>query len=72
MLRILKETPVPVVPMALSGLWDSMFSRKYGALWNRWPRRFWPKITLNVGAADRTGAGDARELAATRRGAARR
>ena len=30
MMRILKETPVPVVPMALSGLWDSMFSRKYG------------------------------------------
>src|SRR5262249_17703201 len=26
MLRILKETPVPVVPLALSGLWDSMFS----------------------------------------------
>ena len=31
MMRILKETPVPVVPMALSGLWDSMFSRKYKA-----------------------------------------
>ena len=24
MLRILKETPVPVVPLSLSGLWDSM------------------------------------------------
>jgi len=50
MMRILKETPVPVVPMALSGLWDSMFSRKYPAVWKRWPRRFWPKITLRVGA----------------------
>jgi 1-acyl-sn-glycerol-3-phosphate acyltransferase len=50
MMRILKETPVPVVPMALTGLWDSMFSRKYGALWKRWPRRFWPKIGLRVGA----------------------
>jgi 1-acyl-sn-glycerol-3-phosphate acyltransferase len=30
MMRILKETPVPVVPLALTGLWDSMFSRKYG------------------------------------------
>jgi 1-acyl-sn-glycerol-3-phosphate acyltransferase len=49
MMRILKETPVPVVPMALTGLWDSMFSRKYGALWKRWPRRFWPKIGLRVG-----------------------
>jgi 1-acyl-sn-glycerol-3-phosphate acyltransferase len=49
MMRILKETPVPVVPMALTGLWDSMFSRKYGAVWKRWPRRFWPKIGLRVG-----------------------
>lgn len=49
MMRILKETPVPVVPMAVSGLWDSMFSRKYQAVWKRWPRRFLPKITLTVG-----------------------
>jgi 1-acyl-sn-glycerol-3-phosphate acyltransferase len=49
MMRILKETPVPVVPMALSGLWDSMFSRKYKQVWKRLPRRFWPKITLAVG-----------------------
>jgi 1-acyl-sn-glycerol-3-phosphate acyltransferase len=51
MMRILKETPVPVVPLALSGLWDSMFSRKYGAPWKRWPRRFWPKISLRAAAA---------------------
>ena len=50
MMRILKETPVPVVPMAVSGLWDSMFSRKYKAVWQRWPRRFLAKITLKVGA----------------------
>jgi len=50
MLRILKETPVPVVPMALSGLWDSMFSRKFKSPWQRWPRRFWARITLRVGA----------------------
>jgi 1-acyl-sn-glycerol-3-phosphate acyltransferase len=49
MMRILKETPVPVIPLALSGLWDSMFSRKYPALWQRWPRRFWPKISLSAG-----------------------
>ena len=51
MMRILKETPVPVVPLALSGLWDSMFSRKYPAIWQRWPRRFWPKISLRAGPA---------------------
>lgn len=49
MLRILRDTPVQVVPMALTGLWDSMFSRKYPSLWQRWPRRFWPKIGLRVG-----------------------
>jgi 1-acyl-sn-glycerol-3-phosphate acyltransferase len=50
MMRILHETPVPVVPLALSGLWDSMFSRKYPRLWQRWPRRFWPKIALSIGS----------------------
>lgn len=50
MMRILEETPVPVVPMALTGLWDSMFSRKYPTLWQRRPRRLWPKIGLRVGA----------------------
>jgi 1-acyl-sn-glycerol-3-phosphate acyltransferase len=49
MLRILKETPVKVVPMALTGLWDSMFSRKYPSIWQRWPRRIWAKIGLRVG-----------------------
>jgi len=50
MMRILQETPVQVIPMALTGLWDSMFSRKYPKVWQRWPRRFWPKIGLIVGA----------------------
>ena len=48
-LRILEATPVPVIPMALTGLWDSIFSRKYPKLWQRWPRRFWAKIGLNIG-----------------------
>ncbi|MET0986815.1 MAG: MFS transporter [Steroidobacteraceae bacterium] len=51
MLRILKDTPVPVVPLALSGLWDSMFSRKYREVWRRWPRRFWAKLRLTAGDA---------------------
>lgn len=50
MMRILKETSVPVVPLALTGLWDSMFSRKYKAVWKRVPRRFWPKIGLAAGS----------------------
>jgi hypothetical protein len=37
--RILEETPVPVVPMALQGLWGSFFSRKGGAAMTRPFRR---------------------------------
>ncbi|MDX5003258.1 hypothetical protein SHY51_09940, partial [Streptococcus suis] len=62
MLRILKDTPVPIVPMALTGLWDSMFSRKYPALWQRWPRRFWPRIELRVGAPIDPANADVAEL----------
>ena len=29
--RIVSETPVPVIPMALRGLWGSFYSRRYGA-----------------------------------------
>ena len=74
MMRILKETPVPVVPMALTGLWDSMFSRKYGAVWKRWPRRFWPRIGLVVGAPippERADLQSLRKAVVELRGAAR-
>ncbi len=37
--RILAETPVPVVPMALRGLWGSFFSRKDGSAMRRPFRR---------------------------------
>jgi hypothetical protein len=50
MMRILKETPVPVVPLALSGLWHSMFSRKEKSLWRRRPHGIWRKIALRAGA----------------------
>jgi 1-acyl-sn-glycerol-3-phosphate acyltransferase len=48
-LRILAETPVPVVPAAVSGLWGSMFSRQRKELWRRWPRRFLSRIDVRVG-----------------------
>jgi 1-acyl-sn-glycerol-3-phosphate acyltransferase len=48
--RILKETPVPVVPMALQGLWGSFFSRKDGAAMMKWPKRLFSKISLRAGA----------------------
>lgn len=49
-LRILKETPVPVVPAGVSGLWGSMFSRRHRQVWRRWPRRFLTRIEVRVGA----------------------
>jgi 1-acyl-sn-glycerol-3-phosphate acyltransferase len=49
MTRIITETPVPVVPMALSGLWTSMFSRAEKAIWRRLPRKLFSKITVSAG-----------------------
>ncbi len=47
--RIIAETPVPVVPMALSNLWGSMFSRYDKSLIKRRPRKLWAKVELIVG-----------------------
>jgi 1-acyl-sn-glycerol-3-phosphate acyltransferase len=49
--RIVSETPVPVIPMAISGLWGSMFSRRAPKLWQRLPRKLWHRVVVNVGAA---------------------
>ncbi len=50
--RIVTRTPVPVIPMALRGLWGSFFSRKGGAAMSR-PSLLRPfrKIALQVGPA---------------------
>ena len=46
MVRILERTPVPVIPMALSGLWRSIFSRNR----NKWKvATLFPAISLTVG-----------------------
>jgi 1-acyl-sn-glycerol-3-phosphate acyltransferase len=49
--RILEATPVPVIPIALRGLWGSFFSRKDGAAMTK-PWRFVPfrRIALVTGA----------------------
>ena len=49
--RILSETPVPVIPMALRGLWGSFFSRKGGPAFSK-PARLlgvFRKIALVAG-----------------------
>ena len=47
--RILDETPVPVIPMALRGLWGSFFSHKDRPALTQLPKRFWSKIDMVVG-----------------------
>lgn len=59
--RILARRPVPVVPMALRGLWGSVFSRRDSRLGRaRLPRRFRARIELVAGepvaAADASAA----------------
>lgn len=47
--RIIQTTPVPVIPMALDGLWGSFFSKKYGKPMSKPFRRFWSRISLSIG-----------------------
>ncbi len=47
--QIIATDPVPVIPMALKGLWGSFFSHKDGSALTKAPRRFWSKVDLVVG-----------------------
>lgn len=47
--KILQRTPVPVIPMALRGLWGSFFSHKDGQAFSTLPKRFWSKICVVAG-----------------------
>lgn len=49
--RIIGETPVPVIPMALEGLWGSFFSHKDGHALTTRPKRFWSKVNIMAGDA---------------------
>lgn len=44
--RILKRTPVPVVPMALQGLWGTWFSRKGGRAMKGFPRNWLKRVNV--------------------------
>ena len=46
--RIVERTPVPVIPMALRGLWGSVFSRHTDA---RWPRPLRKGVTSRLSLA---------------------
>ena len=49
--KILERRPVPVIPMALRGLWGSFFSHRDGkAAMTQLPNRFWSRIEVVVTA----------------------
>ena len=48
--RIIERTPVPVIPMALRGLWGSFFSR-WGGVAMRYPRGVFSNIALVIDPA---------------------
>lgn len=49
--QILARRPVPVVALALRGMWGSFFSRRDSAMKHmRLPRRFWSRIEVVAGA----------------------
>ena len=66
--RILQETPVPVVPMALRGLWGSFFSHDGGIFRN--PKRFWSRVEIVAGdqVGPKSSAGELREKVSVLRG----
>ena len=69
--RILQRNPVPVIPLALQGLWGSFFSRAGGHAMRRWPRGPWSRIGLVIGAPlppAQVTAADLRERVAALRG----
>ncbi|SEO48195.1 MFS transporter [Aquisalimonas asiatica] len=47
--HIVRRRPVPVIPMALSGLWGSFFSRKDGPAFLKLPRRLLERVGLSAG-----------------------
>ncbi|MBU2712671.1 MFS transporter [Zooshikella harenae] len=47
--KIISRTPVPVIPMALQGLWGSFFSHHGGPAMAKRPRRVWSRIKLVTG-----------------------
>ena len=47
--RIVERTPVPVVPVAITGMWGSFFSRKDAPAMTRPFRRVWSRVGVRIG-----------------------
>ncbi|PTQ90466.1 MFS transporter [Agitococcus lubricus] len=50
-MRMIETTPVPVIPIALRGMWGSISSRKDGAAFSKLPRRLRSPVEVHVGNA---------------------
>lgn len=48
--KIVQDTDIPVIPMAIQGMWGSFFSHKGGKALAKFPRRFFSRVGLNVGS----------------------
>ncbi len=60
--KIINRTPVPVVPMALKGLWGSYFSHHEKSAFAKLPKRFWSKINVVAGESLQPNAISAEKL----------
>jgi acyl-[acyl-carrier-protein]-phospholipid O-acyltransferase/long-chain-fatty-acid--[acyl-carrier-protein] ligase len=47
--RIMKDVEAPIIPVALDGVWGSIFSFERGRFLWKWPRRFPHPLTVNYG-----------------------
>ncbi len=47
--RIIERTPVPIVPVSLSGLWGSWFSRQSGGGLRKIPGKLFARVDVRVG-----------------------
>ncbi|MFQ5981833.1 MAG: MFS transporter [Woeseiaceae bacterium] len=49
--KIIERRAVPVIPIALGGLWGSWFSRRTGGGLHKIPGRLWAKVSVRIGEA---------------------
>lgn len=47
--RIIKNTDAPIVPVALVGIWGSIFSYEGGKFFWKWPKQFPYRVTVRYG-----------------------
>ncbi len=47
--RIMKDVDAPIIPVALDGVWGSIFSFEKGRFLRKWPRQLPYPVTVNIG-----------------------